>query len=156
MSNRLPLSALIVILLGASYTSAQKGASVWDTRKSAWLLLTPDQHAQVFHFADDYKRYMSVARTAQLSTEEVTRQAKAAGFVEFTSPTQVKPGARLIVTNRDRAIILAIIGSTPLTEGSRLIGAHQDSPHIDLKARPIYPAGQTGFALFKTRYYGGI
>jgi aspartyl aminopeptidase len=156
MFNRLHLSALIVILLCASLTSAQKGSSVWDTKKSAWLLLTPDQHTQVFHFADDYKRYMSIARTAELSTEEVTRQAKAAGFVEFTSPTQIKAGARLIVTNRDRAIILAVIGSTPLTEGSRLIGAHQDSPHIDLKARPIYPAGQTGFALFKTRYYGGI
>lgn len=146
---------VICFLLAATAATAQKG-SVWDSKKSSWLLLNPDQHAQVFRFADQYKQYMSVARTAELSTEEVTRQAKAAGFAEFTDPTQVKPGARLIVANRDRAIILAVIGSTPLVEGSRLIGTHQDSPHIDLKARPIYPAAQTGFALFKTHYYGGI
>jgi aspartyl aminopeptidase len=155
MLKRFYRSALI-LLLCTSFASAQKSGSVWDAKKSGWLLLTPDQHTQVFRFADDYKGYMAVARTAELSTNEVTRQAKATGFVEFTSPAQVKPGAKLIINNRDRAVILAVIGSAPLTESSRLIGTHQDSPHIDLKARPIYPAGQTGFALFKTHYYGGI
>ncbi len=145
----------LILLLSCAPTIAQK-SSVWDSKKSGWLLLNPDQHAQVFHFADQYKQYMSVARTAELSTREITRQAKAAGFSDFTSPAQIKPGAHLIFNNRNRAVILAVIGSAPLVEGSRLIGAHQDSPHIDLKARPIYPAGQTGFALFKTHYYGGI
>ncbi|HEX4285532.1 MAG TPA: peptidase M18 [Terracidiphilus sp.] len=149
------LHSALSLLLCASFAAAQK-SSVWDSKKSSWLLLTPEQHIQVFHFADDYKHYMSLARTAELSTEEVTREAKAAGFAEFTDPAQVKPGAKLILTNRDRAIILAVIGSAPLTQSSRLIGTHQDSPHIDLKPRPIDPAGSTGFALFKTRYYGGI
>jgi aspartyl aminopeptidase len=143
------------LLFLASAALAQK-ASVWDSKKSGWLLLNPDQHGQVFRFADEFKQYMSVARTTQLSTEEVTRQAKAAGFAEFKDPGQIKPGARLLIPNRDRALILAVIGSAPMIEGSRLIGAHQDSPHIDLKARPVYAAGQTGFALFKTHYYGGI
>ena len=143
------------VILVSALAMAQKGGA-WESKKSGWLLLTGDQRSQVFQFADQYKQYMSVARTAELSTREVTRLAKAAGFVEFTDPSQVKPGARLVVNNRDRAIILAVIGARPMVEGSRLIGTHHDSPHIDLKARPIVSAGQTGFALFKTKYYGGI
>ena len=69
-------------------------------------------------------------------------------------PRQITPGARLIIPNRDRSLILAVIGSQPITDGSHVIGTHHDSPHIDLKGRPIYPA--SGFALFKTIYYGGI
>lgn len=144
----------LCILLGVP-APAQDG-SVWAAKKSGWLLLSPDQRTQVFRFADDYKQYMSEARSAELSTETVVRQAKAAGFADFADPAQVKPGARLIVNNRGRAVILAVIGSAPMAEGSRVIGTHQDSPHIDLKPRPIYSAGQTGFALFKTKYYGGI
>ena len=49
----------------------------------------------------------------------------------------MKAGAKLIVTGRDRAIILAVVGSDSLLSGSRLVGTHHDSPHIDLKARPF-------------------
>src|SRR5580692_8275156 len=96
------VGGVVILLLSAPFVSAQKSGSVWDAKKSGWLLLAPDQHTQVFHFADDYKSYMAVARTAELSTDEVTRQAEAAGFVDFTNPAQVKPGAKLIVNNRDR------------------------------------------------------
>src|SRR5215831_14258940 len=97
---------------------------------------------------------MRVARSALTSTSEVVRLARASGFVDFRDQSQVKTGARLIFNNRDRALILAVIGSDPVTTGSRVIGTHHDSPHIDLKARPLITAG--GFALFKTVYYGGI
>jgi aspartyl aminopeptidase len=150
------IRALACLVAGASCAATAQKPSVWDTKKSGWLLLNQEQHTEVFRFADQFKQYMAVARTSQLSTEAITRQAKAAGFVEFTDPAQIKPGARLLIPNRERAIVLAIIGSAPMVDGSRLIGTHQDSPHIDLKARPVYSAGQTGFALFKTHYYGGI
>jgi len=154
--RRSGLAAVAGFLIAGGVLAGAQNGSVWETKKSGWLQLSPDQRAQVFHFADDYKQYMSEARSAELSTEAVVRQAKAAGFADFTDPAQVKAGARLIVNNRGRAVILAVIGSAPMPEGSRLIGTHHDSPHIDLKARPIYSAGQTGFALFKTKYYGGI
>ena len=66
----------------------------------------------------------------------------------------MKPGARLFVNGRDRAVILVVVGSEPILSGSRAVGTHHDSPHIDLKARPVYAAN--GYALFKTIYYGGI
>lgn len=133
---------------------AQDDGDAWAKKKSSWLLLTPAQHTQVENFATDYKNYLDVARSALGSTREMIRRARAAGFAEFSNPDQVKPGARLIVPNRDRSVILVVIGTDPIVDGSRVVGTHQDSPHIELKARPIYPAG--GFALFKTKYYGGI
>jgi aspartyl aminopeptidase len=138
----------------ATAASAQDEGDAWGKKKSSWLLLTPAERTQVLEFSEDYKGYLNIARTALGSTREVIRRARAAGFTEFTKPEQVKPGARLIIPNRERSVIFAVIGSDPIVDGSRVVGTHQDSPHIELKGRPIYPAG--GFALFKTKYYGGI
>ena len=138
----------------AATASAQDEGDAWGKKKSSWLLLTPGDRTQVQEFSEDYKSYLNVARTALGSTREVIKRAHAAGFTEFTKPEQVKPGARLIIPNRERSVIFVVIGSDPIVDGSRVVGTHQDSPHIELKGRPIYPAG--GFALFKTKYYGGI
>lgn len=147
------LICLVLVAFCVVPAIAQDG-SIWGSKKSAWQLLTPQQHDQVFRFAEDYKTYLRSARTALTSTREVLRQARAAGFVELTDAAQVKPGARLIIDDRDRALILAVVGSEPIVNGSRLVGTHHDSPHIDLKARPVYSSDR--FALFKTVYYGGI
>jgi aspartyl aminopeptidase len=147
-------AAAALLVSAGALAADEKGGSVWESRKSAWENLATGQKDEVFRFAEDYKKYLSTSRTAETSTREVMRLAKAAGFSEFTKAEQVKPGARLFVNGRDRAIILIVVGSDPITTGSRLVGTHHDSPHIDLKARPVYAAG--GYALFKTIYYGGI
>jgi len=150
------LFALLVaaMVIVAPTLRAQDDGDAWSKKKSAWLLLSAADRTQAMEFAEDIKNYLNVARSALGSNREIIRRAKSAGFSEFTKPDQVKPGSRLIISNRDRSLILAVIGSQPIVEGSRVIGAHEDSPHIELKGRPIYPAG--GFALFKTKYYGGI
>jgi len=137
-----------------SVANAQDDKGTWATKKSAWLPLTPAERGQVHDFTEDYKNYLTVARTAQSSTREVLRRAHAAGFSELADASQIKPGARLIFPNRDRALILAVIGTEPIVNASHVIGTHHDSPHIDLKGRPIFSAD--GFALLKTIYYGGI
>jgi aspartyl aminopeptidase len=123
--------------------------------KSAWLTLTPQQKSDVFAFADPYKDYLRHAKSAGLSTEEFLRLAKAAGFSEFTSPSQIKPGAKLIFDNRDRVVVFAIIGSDPVETGTRIVATHQDSPHLNLKSRPVVGAPGS-VALLKTTLYGGI
>src|SRR5947199_4098681 len=148
-------SMLMASILALSVTAtAQSSAEGWVNKKSSWLELNAQSREQAFHFADDYKAFMSAAKTARTSTKEIIRLAKAAGFAEFTNPGQVKAGARLIIPARDRAVVLVVIGSEPIVTGLRVIGTHQDSPHINLKARPVI--NQEGFALFKTVYYGGI
>ncbi|HJQ25851.1 MAG TPA: peptidase M18 [Blastocatellia bacterium] len=153
MIARQLVCALLCVLV--SQTCFAQSGSVWETKPSGWQQLSAPQRQEVFDFAEKYKAYLRVARTALTSTREVIRAARAAGFADFTEAAQVKSGARLIINGRDRAVILAVIGSTPITAGSRLVGTHHDSPHIDLKARPFISA-PGGMALFKTIYYGGI
>lgn len=151
------LTVIIFALIAYSLAAAAQTTGQtegWANKKSSWLELNPQRHDEAFRFAEDYKSFMSLAKTARTSTREIIRLAKAAGFSEFTAPAQVKTGARLIIPARDRAVILAVIGSEPIVTGSRVVGTHQDSPHINLKPRPVI--NQEGFALFKTVYYGGI
>lgn len=145
------VAVLLACLLPAL---AQDDQGAWAKKKSAWVLLSPSDRAKAQDFAEDFKAYLNVSRSALTSTREVIRRAKAAGFTEFTKPEQVKPGARLIIPNRERSVIFAVIGSDPIVDGSHVVGTHHDSPHIDLKGRPIISAQD--FALFKTIYYGGI
>ena len=128
--------------------------TVWDGKKSGWELANADQRKEIFAFNDGYKSYLKAARSAYFSTKEVMRQAKAAGFVEFTTGSQVKAGAKLIVNGRDRAVMLVVVGSDAIAAGLRVVGTHHDSSHLDLKARPIYVAGAV--AMFNTVEYGGI
>jgi aspartyl aminopeptidase len=122
---------------------------------SAWLTLTGEQRGEVGRFAEPYKDYLRHAKSAALSDAELVRLAHAAGFVELTSPGQVKPGARLILNNRGRAVLFAVIGTDPIVTGSRMVGAHEDSPHINLKSRPVIDAPGS-VALLKTIPYGGL
>ncbi|QEE28758.1 peptidase M18 [Terriglobus albidus] len=123
--------------------------------KSVWLTLTPQQKSDVFAFAEPYKDYLRHAKSAGLSTAEFLSLAKAAGFTEFTSPSQIKPGAKLIFDNRDRAVVFAVIGSDSVETGTRIVATHQDSPHLNLKSRPVVGAPGS-VALLKTTLYGGI
>ena len=133
------LSLLSVLCFAQEPTSSPDSAT--DTgkvaAKSAWLMLTPEQKTEVMHFADPYKDYLRHAKSAELSDAELVRLAHAAGFEDFISPAQVKPGARLILNNRHRSVLFAVIGADPIESGSRMVAAHEDSPHINLKARPV-------------------
>jgi aspartyl aminopeptidase len=151
LRNGIAYTALLLLFPGI--VAGQDG-SVWATKKSGWQMLSSDQRGQVLQFVDDFKDYLRTAKSALTSAREVMKRARATGFVDFKEASQVTPGARLIFNDRDRALILAVVGSSPIVDGSRVVGTHHDSPHIDLKARPIYLA--SGYALFKTVYYGGI
>jgi aspartyl aminopeptidase len=146
----------LIALAWVPALSAQetKPGSVWESKKSAWDQLVDKQRDEVFRFADDYKGYLRVAKSSLTSTREVLRLARAAGFSDLTDPGQVKAGARLAIVAHDRAVLLVVVGSQPIVSGSRVVGTHHDSPHIELKARPVFAAGS--FALFKTIFYGGI
>lgn len=152
----LALAAVLSLSMSAPMAQDNPGGSAWATKKSSWLALKDGQRDEVFKFSENYKQFLKVARTAMTATTEEVRLAKAAGFVELTRPEQVKAGARLIIPARDRALVLAVIGQQDIVKGSHLIGTHHDSPHIDLKPRPVIGAVQNSLALFKTMYYGGL
>jgi aspartyl aminopeptidase len=156
------LTLLCALCIGPVTISAQNTQSATPTpdsgkvaAKSAWLLLSQEERTSALKFAEDYKEYLRHAKSATMSEAELIRLARAARFEDFTSPAQVKPGARLIVNNRGRAVIFVVIGRDPVDDGVRMVGAHQDSPHINLKARPVIDAPGS-VALLKTIPYGGL
>lgn len=155
MRTILALTALAGVALSAIAQDAPLNPDGKVAAKSAWISLTPQQKSDVFAFAGPYKDYLRHAKSAGLSTAEFLHLAKEAGFAEFNSPAQIKPGAKLIFDNRDRALIFAVIGSDSLETGSRMVATHQDSPHLNLKARPVINAPGS-VALLKTTLYGGI
>ena len=80
--------------------------------------------------------------------------AEEKGFKPLDSFETLKPGDKVYVNNRDKNIALFVIGNKPLTEGMRILGAHIDSPRMDLKQNPLYES--EGFVLADTHYYGGV
>lgn len=125
-----------------------------DTLKPAWVGLSAAERRNVIDFAEDYKAFMSAAKTELSFVEEAIRVARAAGFRELEENSNLRPGARFYDVNRDRTITLIVVGTKPFTDGFRVVGAHIDSPRLELKGRPLYEA--EGFALFQTYRHGGI
>lgn len=120
----------------------------------AWAELSDAQRRDVYAFAEDYKDFMSRAKTELSFVSEAVKVARSAGFRELTANSNLRPGGRFYDINRDRAITLIVVGSDAFVDGFRVIGAHIDSPRIELKGRPLYE--NEGFALFQTYYHGGI
>ena len=105
-------------------------------------------------FAEGYKEFLNNAKTEREATAVIKAQAQRRGFVEFDPYKQYKQGEKVFFVNRDKSIILAVIGKKPLNEGVKIAAAHIDSPRLDLKPNPLYESDE--LALFKTHYYGGI
>lgn len=121
---------------------------------SSWLEFDAGQRKRIFDLAEDYKAFMHVSRTEITTVRESERRARAAGFRAWTPGAALAPGSRWYVNNRDKSLALFVVGERPAAEGVRVAAAHIDSPHLDVKARPLYES--EGFALFQTSFHGGI
>ena len=121
-------------------------------RKNAWLKYTDNQ--PVMDFAEGYKGFISLAKSERLAVLEAEKLLKANGFKAIDSVKSLKKGDRVYFINKKKNIAAFIVGSEPLDNGLRILGAHIDSPRLDLKEHPIYES--KGFALGDTHYYGGI
>ena len=108
----------------------------------------------VMEYNEGYKDYISKNKTERACVKDSIRLAEAKGFKPLSSFDSLKTGDKVYVINRGKNIALFIIGEKPLTEGMRILGAHIDSPRMDLKQNPLYES--EGFVLADTHYYGGI
>ena len=113
-----------------------------------------DNLNEVMEYNEGYKDYISKNKTERACVKDSIRLAEEKGFKPLDSFETLKPGDKVYVNNRDKNIALFVIGNKPLTEGMRILGAHIDSPRMDLKQNPIYES--EGFVLADTHYYGGV
>jgi len=124
-------------------------------KKTVWDHLTGPEKQEVMNIAEDYKSFLARAKTERESAALVVEHAKSRGFIALDSVSgSLKPGDRVYRLVKGKSVLLAVIGERPPTEGFNVIGAHLDSPRLDLKVHPLYE--DEGLALLKTHYYGGI
>ena len=121
---------------------------------NAGAILSDEEIAKADAFAEGYKKFLNEAKTEREATQVVLSHAKEKGFQEFVPGKKYEAGDKLYYVNRDKAIILAVIGKKGIDEGVKIAAAHIDSPRLDLKPNPLYESDE--IALFKTHYYGGI
>ncbi len=105
-------------------------------------------------FCRDYMDFMNTAKTEREINAFVIAELKQQGYQEFRPGMELRPGDKIYLDNRGKAVIMATIGTADIREGVRLCAAHIDSPRLDLKQHPLYENQEIGY--FKTHYYGGI
>lgn len=122
--------------------------------KIAWEKYSEEDLKKLMAFNEDYKHYISIGKTERACVKESIALAEAKGFQNLKKMTSLKTGDKVYAVNMDKNIALFVIGEKPLEEGMRILGAHIDSPRLDVKQNPLYES--EGFALLDTHYYGGI
>ena len=123
-------------------------------QKNAWEKYDETALEKVMTFNEDYKDYISHAKTERLAVSEAVKLAEAKGFKNISEYESLKPGDKVYFVNYKKNLMCYVIGKNPVEAGLRVLGAHIDSPRLDVKPNPLYE--REGFALLDTHYYGGI
>lgn len=113
-----------------------------------------DNLDEVFKFNEGYKDYITKGKTERLCVSEAIKLCEAKGFKELSTFKSVKPGDKVYVVNKAKNLAAFVIGDEALENGLAILGAHIDSPRIDLKQNPLYESDTLGY--LDTHYYGGI
>lgn len=122
--------------------------------KNGWLEMEDVEIEEIFTFNQEYADFLTANKTEREFVRASVELLEAEGFKNLDELSSLKAGDRVYKVNREKAIIVAVIGEKPLSDGLHIVGAHIDSPRIDLKPNPLYEDG--GLAFFNTHYYGGI
>ena len=127
-------------------------------RKNLWKEYTDDQVKELESVCENYKDYLDKGKTERECICEAVKQAKTAGYKDLkdviASGEKLHQDDRVYAVCMDKTIALFHIGEEPMEQGMNILGAHVDSPRIDLKQNPLYEAGQLSY--FDTHYYGGV
>ncbi len=127
-------------------------------RKNAWNTYEESDLAGLNQLIDGYKGFLNRGKTERECVSTVLEQARAAGFQDLEQAVAVgktlKPGDKVYYAHMGKSLFLAVVGQEPMEMGLKIVGAHIDSPRLDLKQNPLYEDG--GMAYLDTHYYGGI
>lgn len=122
--------------------------------KSGWQGMTEEKRQEIFGYCKQYMTFLNESKTEREIVKSSIKMAEEKGFRDIAQVESLQAGDKVYYNNRGKSLYLAIIGQEDIQKGMHIIGAHGDSPRLDLKPNPLYEDG--GFAFFKTHYYGGI
>jgi len=122
--------------------------------KQGFDVFSEEKITKAYEFCEGYKKYLDAGKTEREAAAETISILKANGFAEYQFGKKYSAGDGVYIDNCGKYVLAARIGANSVDNGTNIIAAHIDSPRIDLKQRPLYE--ESGFAYFKTHYYGGI
>jgi len=127
---------------------------LFNKKENGWLEVDSELEKVIMKFSDEYIYFLNKGKTERECVAFTKKMLDENGFKCICEYETLKPGDKVYYINRDKSIYAAVIGKEKLENGLNVIGAHVDSPRLDLKPNPLYEEGE--FAYFKTHYYGGI
>ena len=127
-------------------------------RPCAWKKYTPQQVEELEELCRGYKQFLSENKTERLCVKTGIKMAEEAGYVDLETVIaegrELKAGDKVYAANHGKDLMLVNLGAAPLEQGFNILGAHVDSPRLDLKQNPAFEAGD--MAYLDTHYYGGV
>ena len=126
--------------------------------ESVWTKYSEKQLKELEKLSADYRAFLDEGKTERECVSYIVNRIENEGYVELAkllkSGKKIKAGAKVYAVNMDKSVVMYHIGKKPLEEGMNILGAHIDSPRMDVKQNPLYEDGD--FAYLDTHYYGGI
>ena len=127
---------------------------LFNKKENGWHKVNEEKNKLIMNFSDEFIYFLNNGKTERECANFAKKMLEENGFRCICEYETLNPGDKVYYINRDKSVYAAIIGKQKLEEGINVVGAHIDSPRLDLKPNPLYEEG--GFAYFKTHYYGGI
>lgn len=125
---------------------------------TAWETYNQTTMKKVMAFSEGYIDFLSYAKTERLATDRIIEMAEAAGYKNIedviNKKQTLKAQDKVYINFMNKSVCLMHIGSQLMEKGMNILGAHIDSPRLDLKQRPLYE--DSSIAYFDTHYYGGV
>lgn len=127
-------------------------------RPNAWKEYTEEQLDQLHYLCEGYKAFISENKTERECCAAAVAMAEEAGYVSLQSRIEegrrLVPGDKVYAVNRDKTLMLLQLGTEPLEAGVNILGAHVDSPRLDVKQDPVEEKNE--LVTLDTHYYGGV
>ena len=127
-------------------------------RRNAWLSYEEADEKELEKLAKNYRTFLDAGKTERECVLELTREAEAAGYVslenKLASGEQIKAGDKIYAVGMKKIMAMFHIGQEPIEKGMNILGAHIDSPRLDVKQNPLYE--DTDLVYLDTHYYGGV
>lgn len=135
-------------------TGEKARESLLLSRKNGYDRLSAEDEEKINAYCEAYKDFLNRGKTERACVTTILSLAEAHGFQPLVRGEKLKAGDRRYRVNREKGLMMAVIGRESLEKGSRICAAHIDSPRLDLKQFPLYEDKELAF--LKTHYYGGI
>lgn len=127
---------------------------LFNKKETGWENISKENKENIFRFSDEYIYFLNKVKTEREAIHFVKKMLDENGFCDIMTKQHLNSGDKVYYVNHGKSMYIAVIGKQPIENGLQVLGAHVDSPRLDLKPNPLYE--DSGFAYLKTHYYGGI